>query len=88
MEVDPKQLKLFADELASTAADYRKCIEALDSSLSRLGSGWRDQQFETFSAEVKKTRHVLERFVQEAAVARRVLLEDAERAEAYQRHTL
>ena len=85
MHVDPKSLREFADELANTATDYKKYIESLDASLARLGSSWRDQEFAAFSTEVKKTQRVLEQFVHEAAVARRVLLEDADRAEAYQR---
>jgi uncharacterized protein YukE len=85
MHVDPAKLRLFAEELGRTLAAYKQAMEHLDARLSRLGSSWRDQEFDTFSNELRNTKRTVAEFIQEGEAARASLLRDAERAEDYQR---
>jgi hypothetical protein len=85
VHVDPKRLREFAEQLNSTLAYYKKCLDVLDGKLSHLHATWRDQEFTAFAKELHKTKAVVEEFVREATEAHRRLLDDAERAESYQR---
>lgn len=85
MHVDPVKLRHFAEELGRTLSAYKQSLEHLDGRLSRLGSSWRDQEFTTFSKEIRNTKRIVAEFIREGETARASLLRDAERAEDYQR---
>ncbi len=85
MHVDPKLLRNFAEQLAQTTAFYRSSLDRLEGRLSHLSSTWRDQEFTAFAREMGRTRQILDGFIAEATRARQGLLENAERAEAFQK---
>lgn len=85
VHVDPVKLRQFAEELGRTLGTYKQALEHLEARLGRLGSTWRDQEFEAFAKEMRNTKRVLADFITEGEAARANLLRDAERAEDYQR---
>jgi len=81
---NPAELRRFADDLTRTLNEYQQSMRHLDSHLCRLARTWRDDEFELFYREVKATQVMIQGFIEEGRAARRELLIDAERAEAYQ----
>lgn len=82
--VDPVKLVDFADKLSKTLGNYQKALDVLSARLASLGRSWRDEQYQEFCREVATTRRIIEEFIREGQAARQNLLQDAEKARAYQ----
>lgn len=83
--VASERLDAFAAELTATITTYRRSIDMLQESLSRLSRTWRDERFREFSSAFARTRDELEAYIDEARRAREQVLQHAEDARAIER---
>lgn len=82
--VDSDRLLDFADKLSRKLSNYQKALDVLSARLSNLGRSWRDEQYQEFCREVVTTKRIIEEFIREGQAARQNLLQDAEKARAYE----
>lgn len=83
--VDPEKVKNFAVQLSQFSKFVDQSVDRLNSSMSKLGESWRDQEFQAFLRETQQTQQRLKNFVQETEKILPVLKKDAEAMEVYQR---
>lgn len=54
--VQPEKLRAFANQLRGYAELTGNCMGTLNTQLQRLGSSWRDQEYDRFEQEFQKTK--------------------------------
>ena len=86
--VDPEKLREFARVLKDFSQYAETSFANLNGQLGRLGSSWRDQEFEKFAAHVRKTQGRLKTFATETAKTIPALEQDAEIIEEYRKTQL
>jgi uncharacterized protein YukE len=85
IHVNSRRLRTFAARLNSSTLAYQGAMDALQQKLGRLGSSWRDEDFQEFSTAVARVRRELETYIAEAKQAERRILDHAQNAEAIER---
>lgn len=81
---DPQKIREFCSELNSHVMYWGNSVMALENYTARLGSSWRDEQFEEFRLEVIRLRRSLDGFCDQTRQAIALLIEDAEKLEKLQ----
>ena len=82
---DPQKLREFCDQLKGHVSYWQSSVRALDAHMARLGSSWRDDQFNEFAKEVTTLQSSLDKFAEETRMVISELLGDAEKLEQFQR---
>lgn len=82
---DPEELRRFAASLRKFNTQLAGSLQSLQGQMVALGSTWRDQEFEKFSAEFDETTRAMQRFQQASEQQIPFLLRKAERIEEYLR---
>ena len=83
--VDPDELRRFANNLRQFNTELSESLTALHGQLLGLGQSWRDREHDKFSEEFESTMQVLNRFIEVAEEHVPFLLRKADRAEEYLR---
>lgn len=83
--VDPDRLRAFAHSLVAYSDHTGTSLARLQTQLQRLGSTWRDQEYERFVQEFQKTKTQLATLQAEVDKLVPVLATDAEKADAIHR---
>ena len=83
--VDPSELRRFANNLKQFNMGLHDQLSALHSQLLGLGQSWRDREHDKFSEEFEQTMQVLSRFIEVADEHVPFLIRKADRAEEYLR---
>ena len=83
--VDPGELRRFANNLRQFNMELHERLSALNSQLQGLSQSWRDREHEKFSEEFQQTMQVLSRFIEVADEHVPFLVRKADRAEEYLR---
>lgn len=83
--VDPDDLRRFANNLRQFNTDLSESLSALHSQLLGLGQSWRDREHDKFAEEFESTMQVLSRFIEVAEEHVPFLMRKADRAEEYLR---
>lgn len=83
--VDPERLRTFSKVLVSYAEHTGNSMGRLQTQLQRLGSTWRDQEYERFAQEFRKTKAQLATLQAEIDKLAPVLESDAQKADAIHR---
>lgn len=86
--VDPEKLRSFARELKSFTEACDNYANALNSKINRLGTTWRDQEYQNFVSHFLPTKELLKKFVEESRRIEPLLEKDAAAIEEYLRHQL
>lgn len=83
--VDPDELRRFANNLRLFNTDLSESLSALHGQLLGLSQSWRDREHDKFSEEFEATMQVLSRFIEVAEEHVPFLMRKADRAEEYLR---
>ncbi|HSW29030.1 MAG TPA: WXG100 family type VII secretion target [Longimicrobiales bacterium] len=83
--VDPDRLRLFSEVLVAYSGHTGDCMGRLQAQLQRLGASWRDQEYDRFAQEFRKTKAQLATLQEEIDKIVPILKSDAERADAIHR---
>ena len=79
----PERIKLLAENLVMTANSLRAEIRQTEDALRRLGSTWRDQEFNKFKRVFDRLSLKIDELESEIRKRNPELREDAERLTAY-----
>lgn len=85
MHVDPARQRLFIENMNRHVYEIEKVIEIFESRMRALGRDWRDQEFDQFVQQAKRTMTVLKEFVAEGRKISQQLAHSADLGEQYQR---
>lgn len=80
---DSDRLRSFASQLDGFSSVVDEHLTRLRAAISRLGSSWRDQEFEEFAQEFSVTQERLKRFIAETKRTTPLLRRDAEALDEY-----
>ena len=80
---DPQKLRDFCDQLSSHASFWQNSVGQLETYMARLGTGWRDEQFNEFAEKVIVLKLSLDEFEKVTRNTIVELLKDAEELEAF-----
>ena len=83
--VDPDELRRFANNLRQFNTELSESLSSLHSQLLGLGQSWRDREHDKFAEEFESTMTVLTRFIEVADEHVPFLMRKADRAEEYLR---
>lgn len=83
--VDPGELRRFANHLKQFNLELHEQLTALHGQLLGLGQSWRDREHIKFAEEFEQTMQVLSRFIEVSDEHVPFLLRKADRAEEYLR---
>jgi uncharacterized protein YukE len=83
--VDPDELRRFANNLRQFNTDLTESLTAIHGQLMSLSQSWRDREHDKFSEEFESTMQVLNRFIEVADDHVPFLMRKADRAEEYLR---
>lgn len=83
--VDPQELRRFANNLRVFNTDLSESLSALHGQLLGLGQSWRDREHDKFAEEFESTMQVLTRFIEVSEEHVPFLIRKADRAEEYLR---
>lgn len=83
--VDPEELRRFANNLKQFNMELQDQLTGLHGQLLNLGQSWRDREHEKFVEEFEQTMSVLNRFVEVTDEHIPFLVRKADRAEEYLR---
>lgn len=83
--VDPGELRRFAQNLKLFNTELQEQLVALHGQLMGLGQSWRDREHDKFAEEFEQTMQVLTRFIEVTDEHVPFLLRKADRAEDYLR---
>lgn len=86
--VDPALLRQFSEKLRYTSDDFEQQMFSIENALGRLGRSWKDDEFNEFARELKKTSAGVKELVEEARKVNQTIMRDIERAETYQKQKL
>ena len=83
--IDPKELRLFANQLKQFNSDLNTGSSRLQAQFRQLGDTWRDPAYAKFAQEFEQTMRNLQRFRQVADEVIPRLLKTADRADEVHR---
>lgn len=83
--VDPDELRRFANNLRQFNTELSESLTALHGQLLGLSQSWRDREHDKFSEEFEATMQVLTRFIEVSEEHVPFLVRKADRAEEYLR---
>ncbi len=83
--VDPGELRRFANNLKQFNVELTEQLSSLHGQLMGLAQSWRDREHDKFAEEFEQTMLVLNRFLEVADEHVPFLLRKADRAEEYLR---
>ena len=82
---DPQKLRDFCDQLSNHASYWQNSVGQLETYMARLGTSWRDEQFNEFGEKVTGLKLSLDEFAEVTRNTIAELLRDAERLEEFHR---
>ena len=83
--VDPEKLRDFAKVLKEFSNNVDNTLSVLTREIAKLNNSWRDQEYVTFSQNIRKTHTQLKAFSEEAARVVPGLEQDAQAMTEYQK---
>lgn len=83
--VDPAEIRRFANSLRNFNTDLAGQMQAMHSQLVGLSQTWRDREHDKFAQEFEETMRVVGRFIEATEQHIPFLLRKADRAEEYLR---
>lgn len=86
-QVDPEKLRAFATRLSRYCLQATITSQGISGQLSKLGTSWRDPQYDQFVAAYQQASRVISGFAGEAEKLSVSLHQDARKAEVAQRIT-
>ena len=81
--VDPAELRRFAQHLSRFNRELEQMMSALGARAGQMAQTWRDQEHRKFAEEMDETMRVLQRFLKSSDEHVRFLNRKAEQAEQY-----
>lgn len=85
MHVDPAKQRQFIDKANRHIYEIEQIIDVFESRMRALGRDWRDQEFDAFAQQSKRTVAVLKAFLVEGRKISQQLAHSADLGEQYQR---
>ncbi|MBN1846030.1 MAG: WXG100 family type VII secretion target [Sedimentisphaerales bacterium] len=82
-QVDPAELRRFAQDLNRFNAELEGLVSRLHSRLLTLGRSWQDQEHRKFSAEFEQTMKAMSRFLDSSGRHAAFLVKKARHIEEY-----